>query len=156
MNTTQKLAQQRIRGVVDHDKTKPAMVRSTIRYADGTLQPEDFRRFIQLGSFEKDWARLGLDDDDLRALEVLIMMGPDLHPVVPGTGSLRKIRFTSRRWGKGRSKGVRIGYAHFPLSAVVVLIVAYSHNEQDDLSPVQRRTIKDMLRDIEKLLAEGA
>lgn len=124
-----------------------------LRYPEGELKPDDFKRFIQLGSFTGDWKRLKMNDDDLAALETAIMLGPDLPPVIEGTGSLRKVRFG--RVGTGKSKGIRVCYSHFPESAVIVLLVAYSHNEQDNLTPNEKRQIKQLLSDIAELLAKG-
>jgi hypothetical protein len=49
--------------------------------------------FVQLALFSANWKRMSLTDDDLRALEASIACSPDGHPVVRGTGGLRKIRF---------------------------------------------------------------
>ncbi len=136
--------------------TKSLTIRSTLSYPDGDMNPEDFLRFIQLGSFEADWKRLGLDDEDLQALEVLIMIEPTSCPVVPGTGGLRKIRFSPSRWHRGKSGGIRVCFAYFPRSSVVTLLVAYGKNEADDLSSKQKVQIKQLIETIDDLLATGA
>ena len=63
----------------------PQRERTRLIYPAGQAEPLDFLRFVQLGTFESDWKRLALDDDDLRALEVLVM----IHPTKPPVG-LRK------------------------------------------------------------------
>jgi hypothetical protein len=37
-----------------------------------------------------------------------------------------------------------------------VLLVAYSHNEQDNLTPAEKHEIKQLLHDIAGLLSKGA
>ena len=47
-------------------------------------------RFVLFESFERRWKALGLDDDDLRALEFAIQADPDRHPVIRiRTGAIR-------------------------------------------------------------------
>lgn len=129
--------------------------RSTLKYPAGSMTPTDFLRFIQMDAFVKDWDRLDLDDDDLRALEVLIMIDPNRYPVIPGTGGLRKLRFSSNRWDKGKQSGIRVCYAHFPASSVAVLFVAYAKNEIDDLSAAQRTQIARAIKWCEQGLSKG-
>ena len=50
-------------------------------------------RIIQTGPFLRKWLSLGMDEDDLIMLELEILKGPELHPIVKGTGGVRKIRF---------------------------------------------------------------
>ena len=81
-----------------------------------------------------------MDDDDLRALQVLIVDGPDRSPVVANSGGLRKIRF-GRRGAQGKRDGFRIGYAYFPDIQIVLLITVYAKNEKSDLSTADRKAI---------------
>jgi len=118
--------------------------------------PQEYQRFIQLGSFQNDWKRLGMNDEDLRALKILIMIRPSRFPVVPGTGGLRKLRLSAKDSHRGKSGGIRVGYAYFPKSTVVTLLVAYGKDEQDDLSPDECRQIKALIEWIEDSLDKGA
>ncbi len=58
------------------------------------------RTFIQTDEFSFRWDTLGFNDDDLRRLEFDIMMKHDKHPVIQGTGGLRKARFAFEHRGK--------------------------------------------------------
>ena len=53
----------------------------------------DWPKFIELPGFTRAWTTLGLRDGDLTALQAAILEGPFRHPVIAGTGGLRKIRF---------------------------------------------------------------
>ena len=50
--------------------------------------------FVQFPAFLRDWRRLGLDDEALRALERELIETPDKGSVIEHTGGLRKLRFT--------------------------------------------------------------
>ena len=43
----------------------------------------------------------------------------------------------------------------FPRVWVVVLLIAYTHHEKDNLSPAEKKIIKQLLLDIETLLEQG-
>jgi predicted ThiF/HesA family dinucleotide-utilizing enzyme len=51
---------------------------------------------------------MGLDDDELRRLELEILKKPKAGVVVPGTGNLRKIHFSLKNLGK--RGGTRVYY----------------------------------------------
>jgi hypothetical protein len=95
--------------------------------------------------FAADWKDLGLADDDLMALQVLIMLKPKGCPVVRGTGGLRKMRFSPPKWGRGKSGAIRVCYVFFEEYRMVLLIVAYAKNEADDLSAQQKKDIRKLI-----------
>jgi mRNA-degrading endonuclease RelE of RelBE toxin-antitoxin system len=111
-------------------------------------------RFIHLTPFDRKWDALGLDDDDLRALQILIVDGPDRAPVVRNSGGLRKIRL-ARRGARGKSGGFRIGYAYFPDNQIVLLITVYAKNDQSDLSAADRKAIARIIGLIREQLERG-
>lgn len=67
------------------------------------------RTFIQTREFTKNWDGLGLDDDDLRRLELQIISDPQIGAVIRGTGKLRKMRFALENGGKSGGKENLIG-----------------------------------------------
>ena len=88
-------------------------------------------RFVLIESFERRWKALGLDDDDLRSLELAIQAGPNRHPVIREAGGLRKIRFASPGAGRGKSGSYRVGYAHFPSPGLILLLLVWAKKEKD-------------------------
>lgn len=58
------------------------------------------RTFIQTREFSRNWDKLGFKDEDLRKLELELLENSDLHPVIKGTGGLRKIRIPLQMKGK--------------------------------------------------------
>ena len=116
------------------------------------FEPTEWPKFIELPGFTRAWATLGLNDGDLMALQAAILDGPDRHPVVSGTGGLRKIRFARPGGGRGKSGAYRVCYACFLDSGVVVLAMVYGKGEQAELTAPQRRDIAAALRAVDEQL----
>lgn len=75
-----------------------------VRFSKPTLEPAELLHFIELRAFTEAWDHhLGLGDDELTALQILIMMQPKGAPVVAGTGGLRKLRFAAESQGTGNA-----------------------------------------------------
>lgn len=110
------------------------------------FDPTDWPEFVELPGFTRAWAALGLHDADLRALQAAILSGPERHPVVPGTGGLRKVRFARPGESRGKSGAYRVCYAGYLHEGIVVLAMVYGKNEQADLTATQRKDIAAALR----------
>jgi hypothetical protein len=110
------------------------------------FNPEKWPRFVWFPAFLRDWERLGLDSEDLRALEHEILKDPTRAPVIKGTGGLRKLRFSGRKSARGRSGANRVCYVHFPEFGTIALAVVFGKNEKDDLSPADRHVIAAIIR----------
>lgn len=54
-----------------------------------------------------------LSDDGYRELQKRLAANPELGDLMPGTGGLRKVRWTDPTRGKGRRGGLRIIYYYF-------------------------------------------
>lgn len=108
--------------------------------------------FVQLSVFMADWKRLDLDDDDLHALELILLERPEVGKVIPGTGGLRKIRFAPPSWNRGNRGGARVCYAYFAVASAVYLFAAYGKNEQEDISASDKKGYRSLLAEIESLL----
>jgi hypothetical protein len=106
-------------------------------------------RFVQFPSFVRDWHRLGLDDEALRALEGELIDSPDTAPVIAKTGGLRKLRFTPPGSGRGKRGAYRICFAYFPAYGTVALFVAFGKKERSDLSSEEAREIGKALKAFE-------
>ena len=110
------------------------------------VKPEDLLTFIELPGFIADWESLGLDVEyDLLALQFAIMAGPKGGKVIPGTGGLRKLRFSPPRWRTGKRGALRVCYVYFEEFAVVVLVYAYSKSQQEDLTPAEKKAVRKLI-----------
>jgi hypothetical protein len=112
------------------------------------FHPGEWPKFIELPGFTRAWTALDLGDEDLWALQTSILDGADRHPVVSGTGGLRKVRFARPGGGRGRSGSYRVCYACFLSNGVIILAMVYGKGEQADLTAAQRKQIAAALRSI--------
>jgi len=98
--------------------------------------------FIETRNFTASWTELRLGATDLTELQDLILIDPKSHPVVSGTGGLRKIRFASKSHGKGKRGALRVCYAFLERFSAVVLVLVYAKNEKVNLSPAEKKVVK--------------
>ena len=105
------------------------------------------REFIILPEFEKCWQQSGLDDEDLRELEIYLCMNPTSGDVIPGTGGLRKLRWNLE--GKGKRGGLRTLYVDFAYYEKIYLISAFPKSVKANLEESQKRKIKLLIKALE-------
>jgi len=65
---------------------------------------------------------------------------PGSHPVIPGTGGIRKARWS--RQGTGKSGGVRVIYYYWISDNELYLLYLYAKNERSDLSAADRKAAR--------------
>ena len=102
----------------------------------------------------KKWDAFGLNDDDLRLLELDLLEQGDKHPVIKGTGGLRKWRIKISN-NKGKSLGVRVCYVNFLKLEIIYLITVYSKNEKDDITENEKKDFKQLIKLLEKALEKS-
>ena len=71
---------------------------------------------------------------------------PDAGDVIPGLGGLRKFRWGAK--GKGKRGGARIIYLLIPKPGIVYLFYAYTKGDITDLSPEQKKLLRQAVADI--------
>jgi hypothetical protein len=116
---------------------------------------ENLLSFLEAPAFTRVWRVCGLTDDNLFDLQRLILTYPKGHPVIAGTGGLRKIRFSPVKSPRGKSGSHRACYVYYEKFGLVLLLTAYPKNEKDDLSAVARKAIRNMIEEQNKLLDRG-
>jgi mRNA-degrading endonuclease RelE of RelBE toxin-antitoxin system len=60
--------------------------------------------------------------------------------VIPGSGGLRKVRWSPA--GRGKRGGVRVIYYWAVAQERILMLLVYSKNERDDLSADQMRILR--------------
>jgi hypothetical protein len=128
-------------------RTKLFTEAHTLSYPRGLISPEDLMNFVLLPQFRRQWDSLELTDLDFEALRILIMIEPKRGPVMKGTGSLRKVRFSPPGWNIGKSGALRIGYSYSETRSTVLLVTAFSKHDKANLSPRERAIVKSLLRE---------
>ena len=101
------------------------------------------REFIILPHFEAKWKDMGLTDADLQVLENTIMENPDIPPVIPGTGGIRKIRIKLQ--GRGKRGGGRVLYIDFVVQKQIYFLTAYAKNQKKDLTHDEKKSLKSLV-----------
>jgi hypothetical protein len=137
----------------------PARKRLRARYVVShppTIRPDDVLSFVHHDLFLADWKDLGLDDDDLRGLELGIMLGPVSQPVISGTAGVRKIRFVPSSWNVGKSGAARACYVVFPEVSVAVLLAAYRKNAKETITPAEKKALRALIQEIRGLYTNEA
>ncbi|MDR1205450.1 MAG: type II toxin-antitoxin system RelE/ParE family toxin [Peptococcaceae bacterium] len=104
------------------------------------------RMFVHTRVFDRKWADIGYDDDDLLELQKAICENPQRPPVIPGTGGVRKIRIALE--GHGKSGGVRVLYVDFVVKGVAGLLYAYPKNEKESITAEEKKILKTMVEQI--------
>jgi hypothetical protein len=108
------------------------------------------REFVILPEFEKCWNKMGLSDEDLRELENYLCLHPESGDVAPGTGGLRKLRWSAQ--GKGRRGGARVIYVDFAFYEKIYLLGAYPKSVKIDLTEAEKAEIKRLIKILEQEL----
>jgi hypothetical protein len=119
------------------------------------FQPSKWLRIIQTTPFLRKWSRLGLGDDDLHALEMEILKGPERHPIIKGSGGVRKIRFARSGERRGKSGAYRVCYVYFTLHGMVFLLTAFGKSEKSTLTKAEQSAIAAIVQDIEQSIDQG-
>lgn len=101
--------------------------------------------FIELPAFAR-YRQDFLDDEGFRALQNELMQNPEAGDVIEGTGGLRKMRFADAKRGKGKRGGLRVIYYWWAAGLQFWLFTLYSKDDRDDLSPDQKRVLKELIK----------
>ena len=104
------------------------------------------RMFFSTSEFDKQWAHMGLDDEDLRRLENEIANNPQIGRVIRGAGGLRKMRFAFE--GQGKSGSSRVLYVDYVFVERVYLITVYPKSQKDDISQEEREIFRKIIEQV--------
>ncbi len=101
-------------------------------------------RFIETPVFTRIATRIW-SDEEYHALQLALFFRPELGAIIPGSGGLRKMRWSLR--GKGKRGGIRLIYYWDLPSETFFMLYAYSKNEQGDLTAKQIRDLGRLVRE---------
>ncbi|WP_026658073.1 type II toxin-antitoxin system RelE/ParE family toxin [Butyrivibrio sp. AC2005] len=106
------------------------------------------RTFIEVPLFSKRWEEIGLGDDELLALQIMLLKDPQSGPVMEGTGGIRKVRFPLEN--RGKSGSVRVCYTDFEEYEVIYLITAFTKDEQVNLTKQEKNILKKLVKSLKE------
>ena len=78
-----------------------------------------------------------LSVEQREAMEGAICADPLRAPVIPGSGGIRKLRWTAP--GRGKRGGVRTIYFFYAQTPAIYLLTVYAKAEREDLRPEDLR-----------------
>lgn len=119
----------------------PYMVRPTACPHPSNV-PHRAMVIIEYPGFTKTIGEL-MDDEDYRALQNALVENPERGDLIPGTGGLRKIRWSLA--GRGKQGGARIIYYWWTRASRLYLLLAYPKNVQDNLTPTQAKRLAEAI-----------
>jgi len=99
-------------------------------------------RIIETTIFTRKVKNL-LSIEEYRILQNEIINNPEKGKIIRGSGGLRKIRFAIA--GKGKSSGVRVIYYWIRRKEIILMLLVYPKNEQDNLTPEQLKLLKTLV-----------
>jgi hypothetical protein len=101
-------------------------------------------KFVETPVFTRQIVEL-MGDSEYASLQTALVLQPEMGDLIPGTGGLRKVRWSERSRGRGKRGGVRIIYYWFQRDEIIYLLLGYSKTERDDLTPEQKRALKKLI-----------
>ena len=86
-----------------------------------------------------------LPDEEYRELQAILIDRPDAGSVIPGSGGLRKIRWSAS--GHGKRGGARIIYYWATTQERILMLFIYAKNESEDLTPGQIKILRQIVEE---------
>ena len=96
---------------------------------------------IQTPTFQRT-AKAFWSEEDVFEVVAFIAEHPDAGDVIPGTGALRKVRWS--RAGMGKRGGARVVYFVRNAAGEVVLVVAYAKGNAENLPTEFLNRLKEL------------
>ena len=101
-------------------------------------------KFIETLIFSKEVQTL-LKDDEYKSLQVALLLRPEQGSIIPKSGGLRKVRWSSK--GKGKQGGLRVIYYWDNKTESFYMLLIYSKSKKDDLSPDQLQILSQIVKE---------
>ena len=98
-------------------------------------------------SYEKAIGKL-IPAGSRKQMEDAIAEDPTVAPVIPGTGGIRKLRWSMP--GRGKRGGIRTIYFYHAGPEEIYLLTAYGKSIQEDLTPQDKKIWTKLVVQIKK------
>lgn len=100
--------------------------------------------FVETPIFTREVRNL-LHDEDYRSLQLALLFRPEQGAVLPGSGGLRKLRWSMK--GKGKRGGCRVIYYWDKKQETFYMLLVYPKSKQEDLTPAQIKVLNRLVRE---------
>jgi hypothetical protein len=98
--------------------------------------------FKETTIFTKQINRL-ISDDEYKELQNFLLKTPSAGDIISGGGGIRKLRW--KLGGQGKRGGLRLIYFWYVPKDEFIMLLAYSKNEQDNLTDEQVKKLKQIV-----------
>lgn len=88
-------------------------------------------------------AQAAFSDEEFRALQLHLVLQPDVGDIIPGSGGLRKMRW--RLTGRGKRGGARVIYYWKSDAGQIFLLFLYPKNVRSNLSLRELRALRKLI-----------
>jgi hypothetical protein len=105
--------------------------------------------FIETTEFTQ-WVSEVVPDDIYARLQQELLGNPLKGTPIPGCAGLRKIRVAMPSRNKGKRSGARVIDLYVPEARWFYLLDGYGKDEKDDLSAVEKREIRQLVKDLKR------
>ena len=111
------------------------------------------RSLIEVPLCTKRWNEIGFYDEELQALQIMLLKDPESGPIMEGTGGIRKVRFPLEN--RGKSGSVRVCYTDFAEYEVIYLITAFEKKDQENLTAEEKNVLKKLVKSLKEEAAKN-
>lgn len=101
-------------------------------------------KFVETSIFTKRVVEI-LSDEQYRRLQEALVVRPDLGKLIPGSGGLRKLRWSTLYSGK--RGGARVIYFWAVEQETILMLFIFRKNERDDLSQEQIQALRRIVEE---------
>ena len=101
--------------------------------------------FFETSAFTRRIVEI-MEDEEYRLLQLVLMKKPEAGAIVPGAGGMRKIRWGIP--GRGKRGGARVVYYWHAGDEQFFMLLAYTKNERDDMTPDQMKALRRQVREV--------
>src|SRR5262245_30447728 len=88
------------------------------------------------------------DEGEREELVDYVARNPEIGAVIPGTGGVRKVRWS--RAGSGKRGGARVIYFYHHADAPIYLLLAYAKAKREDMTPDEKRAVAGLVTELKK------
>ena len=103
---------------------------------------DNYRKFVELPTFRKDWKAEGLTEDDLRDLQNQILNNPET--AVDLGDKVFKIRFAPKSMNKGKSGAYRVFYIDIIMQETIYLVGILDKADAANLSKEEINALRKL------------
>ena len=86
-----------------------------------------------------------LTEEQYRRLQISLILRPDVGVIIPGSGGLRKMRWSIQ--SRGKRGGVRVIYYWITRQDRILMLTIYAKSEKDDLTADQLKILKKIVEE---------